>query len=45
MILRRLGLAHDPVENMLVREVENTLELSQPILIEAVQVRFTEGPH
>ena len=45
MILRRRDPAHDPVENMLVRDVENALELPELILIEPVEMRLAEGLH
>lgn len=45
MILRRLGPAHDPVENMLVGNVENPLELAQTILVESIQMRLAESAH
>ena len=45
MILRRLGPPHDPVENVLVRDIEHPLELPQAILVEGVEMRLAERPH
>ena len=45
MILRRFRAAHDPVENVLVGNVQHALELGQPPVIERREVRLGERPH